>query len=193
MKLFSLLILLISFKTYSQEKISVEFIKKMCEKHNASNCTIIQAMSWVENRYRNVTVTDNGSLSYGPLQIKCDTARMVGLKFDCEQLRDPEVSIRFAIKYYELQLKRYNGNIEKAVAAYNAGSATICKNINRGDKGIQCFPGEYYNQSYVLKVWRKYKFLKREESEYKKDTLLNWEDRSPIYVTWENYDLSSNL
>ncbi len=60
--------------------------------------------------------------SYGLMQVLDTTAKELGLKGDPKALYIPEVGISYGVKYLAKQLRRY-GNIVKAVAAYNAGSA----------------------------------------------------------------------
>lgn len=140
-----------------------ETIDHMCVKHKASDCDLVHAIAWQETRYRNETVFDVNSFSFGPLQVKCATARLkvlkASLKFSCDQLEDPMVSIRFAIYYLEYQLERYGGDIKKALSAYNMGTAVVCKNHNPG----HCYMGEFYNYDYVNETWRRYKWLKKKK------------------------------
>ena len=137
----------------------------LCSLYGAYDCDLVQAISWQETRHRNVTVMDRGSLSYGPMQIKCDTARLktleYSLKYSCDQLRKEKVGIRFGIYYINYQLERYEGNVKDAISAYNMGTAHTCKDYNRG----HCYPGEHYNYKYVDSVWRRYKWLKRKKQE----------------------------
>lgn len=67
---------------------------------------------------------DGGSPSYGICQVKLETARMLGFRGTADELMDPHENMNYAAKYLSKQLTRYNGNIDKAVSAYNAGSAS---------------------------------------------------------------------
>lgn len=129
-------------------------IEEACSRYKATNCNLVKAISWVESRYRNVHVIDNGSISYGPMQVKCDAARDVGLKYSCLQLKDKFVALRFGIKYLEQRLERYE-NIKDAVVAYNSYKPIVCKKYNPG----KCYPGEYINQKYLISVMRHYEYL----------------------------------
>lgn len=55
--------------------------------------------------------------------MKLATARWLGFKGNKKQLMDPSINIYYAGRYLSLQINRYNGNIEKAVIAYNIGNA----------------------------------------------------------------------
>lgn len=65
----------------------------------------------------------DGRTSYGLMQVLNTTARDLGLTGDPTALFVPEVGIGYGVKYLAQQLKRYGGDVTKAVAAYNAGSA----------------------------------------------------------------------
>jgi len=66
---------------------------------------------------------DGSSNSVGICQIKLIAARQVGYKGTELDLLDPNTNILYAGKYLKYQLRRYNGNVTKAVVAYNKGHA----------------------------------------------------------------------
>lgn len=78
-----------------------------------------------------------GHSSYGLMQVLDSTAADLGLVGDPTALFIPEIGISYGVKYFASQLRRYNGDVPRAVAAYNAGSA-----FRRSD-------GSFVNQSYV--------------------------------------------
>lgn len=91
---------------------------------------------------------DGNSPSYGVCQIKLETARYLGFSGTAKQLMKPENNIFWAGKYLSMQLKRYNNDPRKAVAAYNAGTHRVDKR------------GKIKNNQYVVKVfkaWARYK------------------------------------
>lgn len=59
--------------------------------------------------------------SLGLCQIKNFSARQVGFKGTEKDLLDPQVNALYAAKYLKSQIKRYKGDIQKAVTAYNKG------------------------------------------------------------------------
>lgn len=67
---------------------------------------------------------DGGSPSYGLCQVKLETARMLGFRGTADELMDPQENMHYAAKYLSKQLSRYNGDVNKAVSGYNAGTAT---------------------------------------------------------------------
>ena len=81
--------------------------------------------------------------SYGLMQTLFSTAKELGYTGTPEGLYDPATSLEFGTRYLKRQLSRYGGDVEKAAAAYNAGSA-IRSNDGRG----------WINQAYVDRVLR---------------------------------------
>lgn len=65
----------------------------------------------------------NGTESYGLMQILVSTARGIGFTGAATDLFLPNVGVYWGMLYLANQLKRYKGDVTKAVAAYNAGSA----------------------------------------------------------------------
>ncbi len=78
-----------------------------------------------ESGFQTDIVSPRGAI--GIAQFMPDTAK--GLGFDP---RDPEASLKGAAHLMASYLKNYNGDYEKALAAYNAGSGTVSKAIVRG-------------------------------------------------------------
>ncbi len=66
---------------------------------------------------------DGSGDSLGVCQIKLSTAQDLGFKGTAEQLMVPATNIKYAGKYLKSQIKRYDGNVKKAVIAYNLGHA----------------------------------------------------------------------
>ncbi len=87
---------------------------------------------------------DGGNDSIGACQVQLPTARYMGFRGTEKDLYLPKVNVRLAGAYLAYQLKRYHGDVEKAVAAYNAGTHRLNKKgltVNR----------RYVNA--VLKAW----------------------------------------
>lgn len=89
-----------------------------------------------------VHTNDGGSDSIGVCQIKLATARLLGFKGSAKALRNPHTNIHYASKYLHSQLRRYHGDIYKAVSAYNAGTHRM------RESGLAC------NHKYVTKVFQ---------------------------------------
>lgn len=113
----------------------------------------------------------NGNHAYGMCQVLRETAeKYVGKDKNCEQdfrnmersyatckLFGPKVNALAAAHYLKDQLKRYQGNLIKATAAFNSGSVKQCSKkgwvTNKQGKQIQkCKPGGLLNSYYVKRI-----------------------------------------
>lgn len=85
---------------------------------------VMSATCFVESTHRaNVVHKDDGhGNSVGLCQIKVQTARVLGFHGTEIDLLNPVVNAYWSAKYLKKQLVRYNGDLEKALSAYNAGS-----------------------------------------------------------------------
>lgn len=104
---------------------------------------LLSATCFVESGHRIQVVNhkDGGSRSNGVCQMKLATAKYLGFQGTEKELMKPEVNVYWAGLYLQRQLKRYDGDVRHAVAAYNAGSLRL------DDKG------NIRNQKYVTKVY----------------------------------------
>lgn len=81
------------------------------------------------------------AFSFGLMQVMGQTARELGFTgIFLTELLDPATGLDWGCRYLKKQVDRYRGDLESAVAAYNAGSA------RRTDQG------QWVNQGYVDKV-----------------------------------------
>jgi soluble lytic murein transglycosylase len=77
-----------------------------------------------ESRFESEAVSSAGAL--GLMQLMPGTARMLeGKRLSRHQTFDAETNIRLGTKYLAQLLARFDGNLEKAVAGYNAGGARV--------------------------------------------------------------------
>lgn len=81
----------------------------------------------------------------GLMQLMPDTAKQQGVNNPF----DPEENIKGGVKYFKSLLDRYNGNVEKALAAYNWGLGNLDK------KGLNEAPKE--TKEFIPKVLGYYK------------------------------------
>lgn len=111
--------------TYSWDEIPLDaelqtFIVMTCEE-NGIRPSIVFAMCKRESKYNSDAIGDHGD-SYGLLQIqpKWHSERMEDL--GCTDLLDPYDNVTVAVNYLSELLKRYEGDMTKALVAYNRGS-----------------------------------------------------------------------
>ena len=89
-----------------------------------------------------------------------ETAEKVGMEYDSLTLYEPEKNIQLGVKYFSDLYKNYDGNINLALAAYNAGSANLKSwiakgNIKEDGSDIENIPVKETN-NYVRKILRDY-------------------------------------
>lgn len=130
---------------------------------------IMKESSWDPNAYK--IEINKIDMSQGLMQLLLSTAEWI-LKdpnITRNQLYNPSINIEAGTKYLAYQLKRYSGDIKKALAAYNAGSTKYT------------LAGTFINQGYVDRTWEYYQ-------EYLKYlSTISYELPTP-YITMENID-----
>lgn len=100
------------------------------------------AVIWQESRYQPRAVSHAGA--QGLMQLMPDTAK----RFGCQDSNDPESNIKAGTKYLSWLLKRFDGNVELALAGYNAGEGAVDK--------YQGIPPYKETQNYVRKITARY-------------------------------------
>jgi soluble lytic murein transglycosylase len=88
---------------------------------------LIAAIIYEESRFRDRTSPAGAK---GLMQIVPGTARFIasrsgGTAFELRDLGTPQVNIAYGSWYLAYLLERYDGNVELAVAAYNAGEQNV--------------------------------------------------------------------
>jgi soluble lytic murein transglycosylase-like protein len=81
----------------------------------------IHAVIWQESKYETRARSHAGA--QGLMQLMPATAK----RFGCEHPNDPEENITAGTKYLSWLLKRFSGNVELALAGYNAGEGSVDK------------------------------------------------------------------
>jgi len=81
---------------------------------------LIEALVWQESRWRAQALSPKGAR--GLAQLMPGTARELGVNPD-----DPFANLEGGARYLREQLDRFDGDIEKALAAYNAGPGRVIR------------------------------------------------------------------
>jgi soluble lytic murein transglycosylase-like protein len=81
---------------------------------------LLEALVWQESRWRENAVSPVGAR--GLAQLMPGTARQLGVNPD-----DPHANLEGGARYLREQLDRFGGDLEKALAAYNAGPGRVAR------------------------------------------------------------------
>ena len=95
-----------------------DIIDECAEKYNVDN-ELIRAMIQVESGWNTEAVSNKGA--QGLMQLMPRTAAMLGVNDPF----DPAQNIEGGVRYISDLTDKYRGDIEKALAAYNAGPARV--------------------------------------------------------------------
>jgi soluble lytic murein transglycosylase-like protein len=107
---------------------------------------LVHAVIWAESSYNPNAVSPAGA--EGLMQLMPETAKRYGVR----NALDPAQNIEAGVKHLRELLDRFDGNVELAVAAYNAGPNAVIRAGNR----IPSYP---QTAAYVPKVIGYYRHL----------------------------------
>jgi soluble lytic murein transglycosylase-like protein len=82
---------------------------------------LIHAVIWQESKYKPAAASHAGA--QGLMQLMPAAAE----RFGCEDRNDAEQNVNAGTKYLRVLLKRFDGNVTLALAAYNAGEGNVDK------------------------------------------------------------------
>lgn len=94
-------------------------VAQLAEKYDLSPA-LLEAVVWQESRWRADAVSPAGAR--GLAQLMPGTARQLGVNPD-----DPSANLEGGARYLRTQLDAFGGDLEKALAAYNAGPARVAR------------------------------------------------------------------
>jgi soluble lytic murein transglycosylase-like protein len=92
-------------------------IHDSAQRHNVDE-GLVQAVAWQESRYNTSAVSPKGAR--GAMQLMPGTARTLGVDSS-----DAAGNIEGGVVYLSKMMQRYDGDTEKALAAYNAGPGAV--------------------------------------------------------------------
>ncbi|MEG6585882.1 lytic transglycosylase domain-containing protein [Dendrosporobacter sp. 1207_IL3150] len=120
----------------------IDLLRKSAKKHGVDP-KLVNAIAENESGYNQNVVSSAGAV--GVMQLMPDTASYLGVT----NIHDASANIDGGVKYLKELLGTFNGDVVKAVAAYNAGPQTVIKY-----NGI---PPYAETQNYVGKVMQQYR------------------------------------
>ena len=82
---------------------------------------LLHAVIWQESKYKPAATSHAGAR--GMMQLMPDTAK----RFKCDDTSNPEQNIEAGTKYLRWLLKRFDGDVVRALAGYNAGEGSVDK------------------------------------------------------------------
>lgn len=94
-------------------------VARIAAKYNISPA-LLEAVAWQESRWRHDAVSPVGAV--GLTQLMPATARSLGV-----DPRDPVANLEGSARFLRSLLDMFDGNVEKALAAYNAGPTRVLK------------------------------------------------------------------
>ena len=117
---------------------------------------LLQALIATESGFNSTAVSPKGAI--GLMQIMPATARRYGVESDKKlpieaKLTDPRINIKTGTRYLRDLINMFPGQIELALAAYNAGEGAVQRAGNR-------IPNYKETQNYVKTVMQLYRLLK---------------------------------
>jgi soluble lytic murein transglycosylase-like protein len=119
-------------------------VLELSQRYNLSP-RLIEALVWQESRWQENAVSPAGAR--GLTQLMPGTARYLGVNPD-----DPMQNLEGGARYLREQLDRFGGNLEKALAAYNAGPGRVIRaggvpNIRETRNYVAAIMGRLASQS----------------------------------------------
>jgi soluble lytic murein transglycosylase-like protein len=127
------------------ERLFQPIVIKAANRHKVDPA-MVMAIIMAESSYNPKAISKKGAR--GLMQLMPTTARALGVKDSF----NPEHNINAGVRYFKKLLNQFDGDVELALAAYNAGSRKV-----REHHGIPPFGATKYYVKKVIKYYRYYK------------------------------------
>ena len=147
--------LLAFFNTSPNYKAVKPFLENAAQTHGI-DYELLQALIATESGFNTFAVSPKGAV--GLMQLMPPTAERYGVKADKlapieQKLTDPKINIKAGSTYLRDLIKMFPGQLELAVAAYNAGEGAVQRAGNK-------IPNYPETKNYVKTVMQLYGYLK---------------------------------
>ncbi len=119
-------------------------IARCAEEYNVDE-ELVRAVIQVESGWKNDAVSGKGAM--GLMQLMPRTAAMLGV----DDPFDPEQNIEGGVKYLSQLTDKYQGDVEKALTAYNAGPSRV------NASGVAPFPETARYVKNVMALYHRYR------------------------------------
>jgi soluble lytic murein transglycosylase-like protein len=103
---------------------------------------ILRVLCYIESRYRLDAVSPKGAR--GPMQFMPETAARYAL----QNPHDPKTAIDAGARYFRDLLRRFDGRVDLALAAYNAGEGTV--DAFRTGRSLRLTSGKVINSAKTI-------------------------------------------
>lgn len=127
---------------------------------------LVAAVMETESRFKSRARSQVGA--QGLMQLMPRTGAWMG----ATNLYDPEQNVDAGVKYLKYLQRRFNGDLTKAIAAYNAGEGNVLR--------YQGVPPFRETRSYVKKVFTKYNERARQLEQYDRDRATSGTTTEPV-------------
>jgi hypothetical protein len=101
----------------------LKFIEQIVQGSKRVNPLLVASLIRQESAFQEDARSRVGAM--GLMQLMPATARLMDRSVRRSQLLKPEVNIKLGIRYFEILVDRYEGDVELALAAYNAGAEVV--------------------------------------------------------------------
>jgi soluble lytic murein transglycosylase-like protein len=134
-----------SVRSEKKELLFGSIIQRAADRHQVDSA-LVKAIIMAESGYNPKAISKRGAK--GLMQLMPKTAESLGV----EDSFNPEDNIHAGVGYFKTLLKRFDGDITLALAAYNAGSRKVIKY-----QGVPPFKATEYYIKKVLKYYQIYR------------------------------------
>ena len=137
----------VSMRGKKAEHLYRPIILRVARRHQVDPA-MVKAIIMAESSFNPRAISKRGAL--GLMQLMPNTAKSLGVS----DALDPENNINAGVLYFKKLLNEFRGDVELALAAYNAGSRKV--------KEYQGVPPFKTTQAYIKKVFEYYQYYKKQ-------------------------------